>query len=602
MKIMNLKYFLPLCAIVFSSCESLFEEKTTNEWNDKYAWEVAKIAEGVLLNAYNAIEKRPDSYDNNFLDAATDNAVTNQYGSSIYKLGMGQFSTTNNPIGIWSKCYEQFQYINSFLENGLTDKTQYNKTDKEIDARYKERLKGEAHFLRAYWGFRLLQIYGGKTDNGEALGYPIQVSFVTEEQAANLQITNRDSYEACAKQIIDDCNLAIDFLPDVYSGDDPVTTASNIGRATKLAAMALKSRVALYAASPAYQPDDVVKLEQMGKFEVKNVSIYEDKWKLALRAADECVNSLVFGDFTGMSATDLADAANTTPSEFIFRAFYNNKDIETRHFAPYYYGKAYNTPSQNLVDAFPSINGYPIDDLEHANYNPEAPYENRDKRFYLNVYYHGAIYGNNGLPVDISEGGKDAQTFNQYASRTGYYLSKFLSKNESMLNPIETVNSLHYYPMIRKTEVLLNYAEASNEVFGPTTKGSYTKEDGTTVTCKYSAYDIIKMIREKSGGITDTGYLDEMANDKDDFRTLIQNERRIELAFENHRFFDVRRWLLPLNVTIKGVSVTDDSDGFKYEYCEVEQRKLDDIKYYYMPLPYDECVKNPDLINNLGWK
>lgn len=599
---MKFKYILPVCAIAFSSCETLFEEKTTNQWDDKYAWEVARIAEGVLMNAYNAIEKRPDSYDNNFLDAATDNAVTNQYGSSIYKLGMGQFSATNNPIGIWGKCYEQFQYINSFLENGLTDKTVYNRKDEAIDARYKERLKGEAHFLRAYWGFRLLQVYGGKTETGEALGYPIQISFVSEEDAANLQITNRDSYEACVNQIIDDCNVAIELLPEVYSGDDPVTAAANIGRATKLVAMALKSRVALYAASPAYQSNDIVEIKEMGKFEVKNVEAYQEKWQAALQAADECVNSLAFGDFNAMTAKDLADAANTTPSEFIFRAFYNNKDIETRHFAPYYYGKAYNTPSQNLVNAFPSINGYPIDDQDNDDYNPNAPYENRDKRFYLNVYYHGAIYGNKGLPVDISEGGKDAQTFNQYASRTGYYLSKFLSKNESMLNPIEPVNSLHYYPMMRKTEVLLNYAEASNEVYGPKNKGSYTKKDGTTATCKYSAYDIIKMIREKSGGITDTRYLDEMANDKNDFRTLIQNERRIELAFENHRFFDVRRWLLPLDVTIKGVSVTENSDGLKYEYYDVERRKLDDIKYYYMPLPYDECVKNPDLVNNLGWK
>lgn len=594
---------MPVCAIAFSSCETLFEEKTTNEWDEKYAWEVARIAEGVLVNAYTAIERRPDSYDNNFLDAATDNAVTNQYGSSIYKLGMGQFSATNNPIGIWGKCYEQFQYINSFLENGLTEKTIYNRKDETIDARYKERLKGEAYFLRAYWGFRLLQVYGGKTENGEALGYPIQISFVTEEQAANLQITNRDSYEACAQQIIDDCNVAIELLPDVYSGDDPVTTASNIGRATKLTAMALKSRVALYAASPAYQTDEVVEIKEMGKFEVKNATTYEDKWKAALKAADECVSSTLFGDYSAaMTAKDLADAGNVTPSEFILRSYYNNKDVETRHFAPYYYGKAYNTPSQNLVDAFPSINGYPIDDSDNDEYNRDAPYENRDKRFYLNVYYHGAKYGNNGLPVDISEGGKDAQTFNQYASRTGYYLSKFLSKNEVMLNPIQSVNSVHYYPMIRKTEILLNYAEASNEINGPKAKGSYIKEDGTTVSCKYSAYDIIKMIREKSGGITDTRYLDEMANNKDDFRILIQNERRIELAFENHRFFDVRRWLLPLDVTIKGVSVTENSDGLKYEYYDVERRKLDDIKYYYMPLPYDECVKNPDLVNNLGWK
>ena len=119
----------------------------------------------------------------------------------------------------------------------------------------------------------------------------------------------------------------------------------------------------------------------------------------------------------------------------------------------------------------------------------------------------------------------------------------------------------------------------------------------------YTAYDVIKTLRAGSGGITDTGYLDEMARSKETFRELIRNERRIELAFENQRYFDMRRWLLPLNEPVRGVRVTADADG-TYVYdtqVELEPRMYDDVRYYYAPLPYNECVKNPYLVNNMGW-
>ena len=276
------------------------------------------------------------------------------------------------------------------------------------------------------------------------------------------------------------------------------------------------------------------------------------------------------------------------------RAYYNSRALENRHFPPYYLGTANTVPSQNLVDAFPMKNGYPIDDPQ-SGYDEDNPYANRDNRFYLNVYYHGAKFGNNGEPINVVYGGKDSPSFDQYGSRSGYYLAKFLSKSESMLDPLASANVQHYYPIFRKAEVFLNYAEAANEAWGPT---------GNPQGCQYSAYDIIKIIREKSGGITDTGYLDEAAaQGKDAFRKVIQNERRIELAFENHRYFDMRRWLLDLTEPVYGVSVTDEDGQFRYDtHVKLEDRKFDDIKFYYAPLPYEECVKCPNLVNNLGWE
>ena len=134
MKKVRLIYIFPLLLGTLSSCSDVWDEKTNNEWESKYIWTVSEVAQGVLNNAYRAIPNRPDNYGNNFLDAATDNALTSLYSSSVYKLAMGKYSATDNPLGIWSSCYQQFQYINSFLENGLGDGTKYDKIDADKDA------------------------------------------------------------------------------------------------------------------------------------------------------------------------------------------------------------------------------------------------------------------------------------------------------------------------------------------------------------------------------------------------------------------------------------------------------------------------------------
>ena len=194
----------------------------------------------------------------------------------------------------------------------------------------------------------------------------------------------------------------------------------------------------------------------------------------------------------------------------------------------------------------------------------------------------------------MSEGGKDSPSFSENATRTGYYLAKFVSKKSAMLNPIQTLNSVHYNPLLRKSEVLLNFAEAANEAWG----NPMVKAEG----CLYSAYEILKTIRSQAGGINFDLYLDEMAQSKDSFRKLIQNERRLEFTFENHRYFDMRRWVLPLNEEVEGVAVTRNEDGtFSFKVQKVEQRKYE-VKNYFMPLPYAELEKNKNLMNNQGWE
>ncbi len=567
----------------------MLEPIIDSNYPDEVTWSLPDKAQGVLMNAYGNIPNRFDFYSGtNFLDAATDNAVTNNYSSGIFRVGSaGAISSLDNPVGDWSNAYTQFRNIHLFLENGLTPKVVYDLTSASNDSLYKRRLRGEAYFLRAWWGFQLLQQYGGKTGTGAALGYPIQLRTLTEEEAKRVDIT-RNSYEECAMQIMNDCDSAFVYLPSEYSGSDNITGATNIGRADKKVAITLKARVAVYAASPAYQPDDIVKLNTMGSFTITDDIKYQDKW---IRAESVAVSAIaVTGNFSSLKLADFSNA--TTPAEFIWRRFHNARFMEEAHYSPYEFGNGITGPSQNLVDAFPALNGYPITDAR-SNYNSQNPYANRDPRLALNIYYNNAII--DGRPLETFDGGLDSRKFFYNATRTGYYVKKWLSVKPDMLNPTNPVNDFHYYVMLRKTELFLNLAEALNEAYGPTVKPA-----GRT----FSASDIIKNIR-KGAGLTATSsdaYVNEVAaKGKDDFRKLIQNERRLELAFENHRYFDMRRWLLPLDEVVKGINIIKDGSAFIYNVIDVEPRPLNNVKYYYMPLPYYEVSRSKTLVNNLGW-
>lgn len=166
-----MKHILGSCVLaglfLFCACDDTLDTKVTWQIGDSDTWRVPELAQGVLYKAYNGIANRPDCFEDNFLDCATDNAVTNLRSSSVYKLNMGGMTAFNNPIGNWSNAYNMLNYVNSFLENGLTDQVQYNRTDPEVDKQIKLRLEGESYFLRAWWHFELLKMYGGKAKNGK---------------------------------------------------------------------------------------------------------------------------------------------------------------------------------------------------------------------------------------------------------------------------------------------------------------------------------------------------------------------------------------------------------------------------------------------------
>ncbi|WP_162633319.1 RagB/SusD family nutrient uptake outer membrane protein [Echinicola strongylocentroti] len=579
--------FYGMMLLGMTSCSEALDPVLDNTYGEDFAYGLPEKTEGFLMNAYaNVPGSFVAEYGGDFLDVATDNATTNAFGSALYRVSAGAISPANNPVGNWNNAYNQFRNIHIFLENGLGDNVTYNLSDPDADMAKRMNLKGDAFYLRAWWGFTLLKQYGGKAANGEALGYPIVLSSEEYSETSGLEDIQRNTYEECVEQIVKDLDSAYLYLPKTYTGGDPIVGVQQLGRADKQNVRALKSRVAVYAASPANQSDEVVSIAGMGSFNVLNEAAFVQKWVDAAEYSQEAIEEV--GNFSSLKTGDFNN--NTSPGEFVWRTYHNNRDLENKNYPISEFGQARTSPSQNLVDAYPMQNGYPIDD-PRAGFDPENPYANRDPRLDLTIFYNGQTL--DGQALEIYEGGKDSKARNQQNTRTGYYLRKWLSVQNGMLDPVSPTNDHHNHALIRKTEVYLNFAEASNEAFGPTAVGPEMSQ---------SAVEVIKSIRS-AAGITDNSYVDEVAaQGKEAFREFIQNERRLELAFENHRYWDLRRWIMPLNETVRGVRILKGEEGdLSFEEFTVEERKFDDVKYYYHPLPYDELVKSPQMIDNKGW-
>ncbi|HBY70800.1 MAG TPA: RagB/SusD family nutrient uptake outer membrane protein, partial [Lachnospiraceae bacterium] len=256
---------------------------------------------------------------------------------------------------------------------------------------------------------------------------------------------------------------------------------------------------------------------------------------------------------------------------------------EAANYPPSLYGRGEVNPSQNLVDAFPCINGYPISD-PRSGYNPEEPYANRDPRLALYIVYDGSKLKGNVIHTGV--GGKvDAKDSIATSTRTGYYLRKMLREDVN-LDPVSPAAKNHYDTHMRYTELYLSYAEAANEAWGPDGTGNHS----------YSARDVIRAIRKRAGISQPDLYVNSIST-KEEMRKLIRNERRIELCFEGFRFWDLRRWKEDLTPTVKGVNI----HGRTFDIVDVEERKYDNSYMHYAPLPEGEVLKFNALVQNKGW-
>lgn len=583
---------LALAALAFTSCDDFFEPAKENNLGVDYMYNNASYAEGVLGNAYTRIPC--GSFP--FSEVATDDAVSNDADNSWRKMAAGSWTADNNPTETWRNCNSAIMYINLFLSRADRVEWVNGSIAKHL---YCDREKGEAYGMRAMYLYYLLRAHAGYDTDGNLMGVPI----VTEPEDASTDFNRpRNTFQECIDAITADCDRALALLPTRYTdiatdADVPANyrstgaTASQYnrvfgakfnGRMDGAIVEAFRAKALLLAASPAYNGASGVTYQQAADAaatvlsRIGGVSGMDPKgWTWY------CNNSEIDG---------LANGAN--PAEILWRGEKSqNNDWETDNYPPSLYGKGRINPTQNFVDAFPMANGYPIAD-KASGYNCNDPYTARDPRLAAYVVYNGSKVGVNDKEIITAADGETRDALNNVtgsSTRTGYYLRKLL-RQDINLDPTVNSKQYHYTPRLRYTELFLDYAEAANEAYGPTGKGSHG----------YSAYDVIKAIRSRAGVGADNGdaYLESIKDNKELMRNLIRNERRIELSFEGFRFWDLRRWLSPLTDTARGIEISTANKTMKT--IDVEARQFSDYQCY-GPIPYSEVLKFSNLKQNKGW-
>jgi hypothetical protein len=490
---------------------------------------------------------------------------------------------TVNPVVIsedaWEKCWQNIRRVNVFLQN--VDRA-------PIGERFKTTYKAEARFLRAWYYFILVKHYGGVPLIGD-------VVYIADDEIK----TGRNTFAECINYILSECELAAPDLTVRPAG-------YNYGRAGSGACMGLKSRVLLYAASPLYNggaevpagyPKELVAYPEYDK----------TRWKVAMDAAQDVIMLNTYQLYKGVMG---ADYPNLNGYFWVFQASDKASDgaqkellVEQQVIKSNYRESLFCPPSrggngggyayQELIDCYPMLDGTPYRYTEADEQAGQNPWENRDPRLYMSITYdqHDLNYGfSSWAPVDIylnENGTPSSQDAVYTGTPTGYYICKMqhflVAAGNFWVDPQQS------RPQLRYAEILLNYAEAATEWHAPANPPD-------------EVYEALKLIRDRAGiyagnngmyGLKENMTAGEM-------REAIRNERRIELAFEGHRFFDVRRWMIAPETDSKmmtGMEVRVKNGIKSYTRFNVRQHIWRPAMYFW-PIPYKEVSKAPDMKQN----
>ena len=560
-------FILTFTALALNSCEDDFLDVNSPNLTDQAIWADPVLTEAFVVGLYTSIrvaDKDPGHNDNDtpagfgrgfhwaFWSSVSDETIYSN-DDQTYLVQRGQMTSSNFGFmsTAWGRSYRAIREINLALENIDTEDSPFSEEERE-------QLVAELHFIRAYRYFDLLKGFGGVPIIGD------RVTSLDDEDFSAL--FDRKSIEEVVSYIESELDQAIAALPE-----------DNGARATRGAAMALKARVLLYAASPLYTND------------VDDAQ----KWQAAVDAAQAVMDMNKYSLVTDLDPDPAENyrqlfVQRRATSEDIFMRFYFETGTEGRS------GRAIpiermngpngsggwggNCPMQNFVDDFEMSNGLAIDD-PGSGYDDQDPYVNRDPRFYATVVFNGSMTRDRTYESFLP-GGQDSPDGNEpwNTSPTGYLMRKFM-REDITLNDWNDMGTTPWRYM-RYAEVLLNYAEAANEASGPV----------------QSVYDAINTVRSRAG-MPDLS----LGLSKDQMRERIHNERRIELAFEEHRYFDVRRWRIAMEVENQPagrVSIIRADDGtlsFSYDQ-EALGGKQFLSQHYWFPIPLEEIIASNGLL------
>ncbi|MBO7497953.1 MAG: RagB/SusD family nutrient uptake outer membrane protein [Bacteroidaceae bacterium] len=552
-----------ICAICvicgFYSCANLdYTEETTRdeEWTYNYfADGIKNLVFDVYAQIYNQEFDANSAY---FLAGATDEAQYALETGAVNSYVNGGWSPANPFSNTWSKAYTAIADVNMYLEK--IDETdisdwQYNSDYRNWMAQM-ELFPYELRFLRAYFYFELFKTYGD---------VPLVTTTLTNGQANSVERTSADQI---VKFIVDECDAIAPYLPVSYGTE----IGAEVGRATRLAVFALKARTLLYAASPLHNPSG-------------------DKAKWA-RAAEACKYILDNAAGWGLKLSPYAslwghDAFFNT--ELIFGI--GRGDSNTFEMANYPVGvengSSGNCPTQSLVDQYEyQDNGETFLQRHPGNIDltSEDPYEGLDPRFALTVVKNGDEWPTNGAQkkaIETFVGGFNAAP--KYgATPTGYYLRKFVDGSCVTTADNQTTRR-HTWIIFRLGEFYLDYAEAVFNATGSANDDTY----GLT------ANDAVNVLRKRADI-----QMPLFTEDGDEWVARYERERLVELAFENHRFWDVRRWLKGEKY-FKNIQTATLSSSLMLTRSTVQRQW--DSKFNFYPIPQTELKKNPNLTQNPGW-
>ncbi|MFA5815770.1 MAG: RagB/SusD family nutrient uptake outer membrane protein [Bacteroidales bacterium] len=531
---------LGLSLLILNSCEDFLDKEVDTNLTEDKIFSDLHYAPGFLNNIYNDLLAGYNRYDGAMLACGCDEAKNSYSGSLVQMFNNGAVNSSLNPDEIWDQMYGGIRKTNIFLEKLNTTIKETN----SIPEKDRPRMKGEALFLRAMFHFELVKRYWR---------IPYVDKVLTVKNAGDVpQLT----FDEVVERIVNDCDTSFVYLPE--SNDD-----ANKGRGVKASAMALKSRILLYAASP-----------------LNNTGNDLSKWDRAAQAALFLVN--MRGATIGLESK-YEYVFNTPFSKEVLLATQpvNTNEFEKANFPVSYGGTGLTNPTQNLVDAFDTKWGKPI--TEDLNYNSSKPYENRDNRFYSVILYNGAVL--KSRQVETYVGGKDGLQSAPTATKTGYYLKKFVDPSVD-LDKGTTVRKP--WIIFRFAEAYLNYAEALNEAAGPVQQ----------------VYDAVYELRKRNYVITSRARYPAGLS-QSQMRERLKKERQVEFAFEEHRFWDLRRWTDAedvLNKPAMGMRITfNQADTtFSYQNFEVENR-IFNSRFYWYPIPRKEVLKGY-VKQNPGWE
>ncbi len=588
--------FALLSNVALTSCEDMFgdflDKMPGNELTEEEVfsdWESTKM---FFFDTYNFLRNGRGRINNSWLDSSTDLAMMSySWGGTRTSFNIGNYYASSGApelVDTWEHYYRGIRKCNKLLENIDDVTVPDNELYPPADATEKEKasfipandlIKAEARVLRAYFYWELAIRYGA-------------VPVITESQDPSDETLN----DMPRPQSVADVFSFILFeLEDAKTNlhDDSYYFANadtELGRVTKGMDFALQSRIKLYLASPQYQ------------------SLGLATWQDAVDQANYFISDYnkngQFGLYSNSSLDNVYQDAILTRAiggnpEVIFWRNDGTSDWLINEAPVGYGGNGGLCPSQNLVDMYDMADGSapftaydatgaPVYDAngnpsvnETSGYSDANPYANRDPRFYQTVLYQGAQWWNRA--IDVSEGGTDNPVGNANATKTGYYNKKYM--NDSETHPINGGSVYRNWIFIRYAEILLNYAEALNEVNGPTAE----------------VFNTLQQIRNRVGM---TALLSERSDlqTKEAMRNFIHKERTIELAFEDHRAWDVRRWGVAeeaLSRPIYGLKVDKEGDQVTYSR-KVAQERVFQSRMYLYPIPEQEIWKT-GWENNPGW-